>query len=176
MKKEYQWRLGFHAPKGVTASTAKNEMERVRRESGNLTADALVEASAPPDAPLHPAFEWNNATAGRAWRRQQAMQIIRSVQVVYADDQPSHRQYVLATLADDSPETAYVPMTVAVVDADMCADVLCRLESELKAAAASLSEFEAVAATVGRDASKTRTVRAHITKAVQGVRGLAVRP
>ncbi len=48
---------------------------------GRLTPDLVVRAARPKTHPLHSHFEWNNAKAGKDWRRVQAAQMIRTVKV-----------------------------------------------------------------------------------------------
>ena len=45
--------------------------------SVGLTAENLVEASRPEDAPLHSEFEWEDSVAAEEWRKSQARFIIR---------------------------------------------------------------------------------------------------
>ena len=70
----------FHGPrpKGVSAETAGAELQRLH-ETAPLTPDAIVEAAEPEDAPLHPAFEWDDAIAAADHRRQQARGLVRAV-------------------------------------------------------------------------------------------------
>ena len=48
---------------------------------GVLTPDAVVEAAASPDSPLHGYFEWDDTEAARKYRLEQARTLIRSVHV-----------------------------------------------------------------------------------------------
>lgn len=56
------------------------------REEGKLTAANLVAVSRPEDAPLHSAFDWNDAEAAEKWREQQARVIIGNLRVVVDGD------------------------------------------------------------------------------------------
>lgn len=164
-KQTYRWRFGFYPPKGIAADIARSEMERIRNANeGQLTPDALVEESVPETAPLHNAFEWNNAKAGRAWRRQQAMQMIRSVEVVYSDEEKQpHREYVLSTVEEDT--TAYMPMRMVARDADLLADAMERLKRELAGARASIRELQTVATREGKTIKGLDRARKHIDNA-----------
>ena len=60
---------------GVTAKTSADVAAKVMDElatHGMLSAQGLVDASRPEDAPMHKDFEWNNEIAGEQWRKQQA--------------------------------------------------------------------------------------------------------
>lgn len=57
---------------------------------GNLTPDALLDASRAEDAPLHNVFEWDDSVAAEKYRRDQAAHIIRSIVIKRAEvkDEP----------------------------------------------------------------------------------------
>lgn len=77
----YQWTRGGVGQ--VDAQAAGEELERIRvHNNGRLESEDVVEASRPVDAPLHPAFEWDDKTAAEAYRIEQAKYIIRSIDVV----------------------------------------------------------------------------------------------
>lgn len=80
----YQWKSGARCP--VPAQVA-GEACAALEEEGRLTASNLVEASRPEDAPLHKAFEWNDAEAAEHWREHQARVIIASIVCVQDDKQ-----------------------------------------------------------------------------------------
>lgn len=82
----YTWKTGSYLGK-VSAQTAGEICEQLESE-GRLTAEALVEASRPKDAPLHDAFEWDNRKAAAEWRKQQARNIINSIQIVVQEAEP----------------------------------------------------------------------------------------
>ena len=60
----YEFRNGAHI-KGVTADQAGDELARIYVEKGELTAPLVVDESRPEEAPLHPAFEWDDAMLPR---------------------------------------------------------------------------------------------------------------
>ena len=66
----------------VPARVAHREIERLRRETGELDLDELVKESTPPDAPLHPEFEWRDDVAAHKYRVVQAERIVDSLVVV----------------------------------------------------------------------------------------------
>jgi hypothetical protein len=47
-----------------------------------LTPRVVVDAARPADAPLHPAFEWNDAAAAEAHRETQAQRLLGAIRVV----------------------------------------------------------------------------------------------
>jgi hypothetical protein len=61
----------------------RDELMKVKEDHGVLTPEYVVEAARPDDSPLHSRFQWDDAVAGEAWRREQARQLIQSVRIVY---------------------------------------------------------------------------------------------
>lgn len=104
---------------GVDAQTAGTELERIRVSYGcnsftALTPKAVVEEARPEDAPLHPAFEWDNDTAAEKYREHQATNLIRRVRVVAAPApkrQPIDRAHLEPEVIPDTlPTDAYDPL------------------------------------------------------------------
>ena len=74
----YEWKVGAHC--GIDPQIAGEVCGGLERD-GKLTADNLVDASRPVDAPLHGQFEWNDSIAGEEWRKHQARNIINALVV-----------------------------------------------------------------------------------------------
>lgn len=63
------------------------ELERIQSEHGRLTSDIVVEAARPEQHPLHSmVFDRPVGEAAEAWYRQKARDLIRSVRVVYKEE------------------------------------------------------------------------------------------
>lgn len=77
----YNFRRGAEID-GVDAQTVGEELARITEQCGGLTPAVVVDESRTDDAPLHPAFEWDDAIAAELHRQHQADTLIRSVQVV----------------------------------------------------------------------------------------------
>ncbi len=75
----YKWKTGSQHK--IDADTAGAVCEQLEQTIG-LTAQTLVDASRPADAPLHGEFEWDDAIAAESYRQDQARYIIRSLCVV----------------------------------------------------------------------------------------------
>jgi hypothetical protein len=73
---------------GVDPEVAANELARIHTEKGILTPDDVVSEAEDESNPLHPAFEWDDAAAGRKYRRKQAQDLIYSVRIVCEDQKP----------------------------------------------------------------------------------------
>lgn len=65
----------------------REQLLAVRTKYGSLTPANVVTEARAEDHPLHARFEWDDAVAGEAWRREQAHELIRSVKVSYVDSQ-----------------------------------------------------------------------------------------
>jgi len=78
---QYQFREGSRIT-AVSAQTIGDELSRIQQEDRAVTPTAVVNAARPDDAPLHPAFEWDDVIAAEAHREHQARTLIRSVTVI----------------------------------------------------------------------------------------------
>lgn len=79
----YEWAIDVY---GVDANEAGKVMEELEQTVG-LTKKTLVDASRPEDAPLHKAFEWNDAVAGEKYREIQAGKMITNIKIVTKVDE-----------------------------------------------------------------------------------------
>jgi hypothetical protein len=117
----YQFRQTYHGNKKVSAKTVAAELTRIRAASP-LTAQGVVDAARPTDAPLHPAFEWDNIVAAEAFRLEQARSLIRSIEVVQAATPEHPREvypvYVHVPAHETHKPGTYVPSAVLVHNID----------------------------------------------------------
>lgn len=82
----YQWKnKGFF---GTDAQIAGEICETLTNTVG-LSADTLLQASEPEDAPLHNEFEWDNDIAADNYRHIQAGNIIRNLEIVCKEQEPT---------------------------------------------------------------------------------------
>lgn len=147
----FKFRDTYRAPAGVTAEVAAEEMDRVRRETGALTPKALVDASKPKDAPLHPAFEWSDKKAAEMYRQHQASTLIRAVVRIETTEQPEHREFVLVKAEEPQARPSYVPATEVVQRVDLYADAIARLTREVTSARRAVQELESLAKHAGAE-------------------------
>ena len=75
----YRW--GDRRSYAVDPNVAGKVMEDLAAKEG-LTAQNLVKASRPEDAPLHGCFEWDDRIAADHYRENQARHIITAIEVV----------------------------------------------------------------------------------------------
>ncbi len=116
----YEWREGSRYP--VKAQVVGRTLEQIDRENGGVTPRVVVEVSRPEDAPLHPIFEWDDATAGELYREDQARRVIRSVRVIETDRQGQDKPPAIAYVSVRSPDadgSSYQPTARVMSDADL---------------------------------------------------------
>lgn len=149
---EYTWRDG--GGHGVSADVAQNEFERLRARDGGLRTGAIVDAARPQDAPLHPAFEWDDRVAGERYREAQARRMVRSV-VLVEQGQPETRVWVnvpVKVVTDPTPRE-YQPIALVSQDVALYQAALRDLMARLRQAEAAVDELQRLAGRVHAQAS-----------------------
>ncbi len=129
----YKWKSSG-APAGISAQVAGDELERIRtRNNGRLDPKEVVEESRDPSAPLHPAFEWDDAKAAGAYRIGQAAHMIRHIDVVVEkpEGQPQPIRAFVSVKRDE--DRSYTSVQHALSDADLRAQVVSQAWAELEA-------------------------------------------
>lgn len=131
----------------------RGELQTIYDRHKRLTPALVVEQARAPEHPLHSRFEWNDAVAGEAWRRQQAHELIRSVRVVYREaDEASPEKSVRAFHAVRKEDGhVYEPVGKVVADDFTRRLVLADMEREWKALHRRYQDFEEFTAMVRRD-------------------------
>lgn len=122
-----RWKPFTNLP--VSAEVAAQELQRIYRETGSLTPDLIVSASAEPDAVLHDCFEWDDDEAARAHRADQARYLLRHLVVVYrkSDQTLTHPVRYVINLRrspaderleddEDQPRNTYLPIAQVMGD------------------------------------------------------------
>lgn len=168
--RKYGFRPGSRVS-GIKPEVAARELERINHEQGAVTPEAVVEEAAPADAPLHPAFEWDNGKAAQEYRLAQARTLIRAVVVEY-EAKPSHAAYVHVVV---DGEGQYKPAEVVVNDVDLYQSAVLQLREWLASARRSVSELETLAQEHGQKskAKRVAAVDKHLVAAEQAAEGLA---
>lgn len=109
----YKWKTGFYK---TPASVAADVMEGLS-QNGGLTAESLVDASRPEDAPLHNEFEWNNDKAAELYRQDQARTMIQSI-VVINEASPAQETTRAFVHIQQGESKQYEPIQVVIRDED----------------------------------------------------------
>ena len=107
--------------------------------AGELHPRAVVEDARPPESPLHPHFEWNDAKAAEAHRLDQARALIRSIRVV--DDDRS-RPAFLSVRSDIG--IAYRSISEVLTSADLRQRILEQAERDLNSWTARYRELKEI--------------------------------
>ena len=122
----YRWKLPGVIP--VDAQTAGDELQRIYKERGGLNPADIVDESRDSKAPLHPCFEWDDATAAEKYRQSQAALIVRSI--VTVEESANGPQEVRAFV---HAQENYHPISVVVNSEEQMEELLRTALDELKA-------------------------------------------
>ena len=127
-------------------SSLRDTLQAIYNDRGLLTPEVVVDEARDEAHPLHHRFEWNDAVAGEAYRREQAAGLIRSVKVRYGDPRKGPRDVraFIAMPQDDSRSQSYEPVEKVLADPLTRAIVLRDMEREwkqFKARYAHMAEF-----------------------------------
>jgi hypothetical protein len=141
----YQWKPG--ASIKVDPEVAGAVLERVRTtNNGRLTPELVVAEASPRNSPLHEAFEWNDAKAGKKWRLEQASHMIRSIEVVrVTPEQNKPIRAFVSVLRDE--DRSYTSTAHALSDPELRSQVVQQAWRDLEAwrqRHAELIEFAAI--------------------------------
>lgn len=130
----YKWKTGSRI--SFSAQVA-GEICSELAERDALTAENLVDVSRPKEAPLHRAFEWDDAVAGEEWRKHQARHIISSV-VVRAETKEPVRAFF--NIRSEGPY--YRPLNVIMQNENMTVKLLDEALCDLRALRAKYGTLE----------------------------------
>ena len=147
---EYTLRRNRGHFNGIPAQVIGEELDRIcKQNGGTLEASKVVDEARDKNAPLHPAFEWDDSKAAEEYRVGQARMIIRVV--IRTDDadgnQSRTRQYIhipkrLSTNDNDSREGSYHPISAVIESPDLYAAALSALSAKLRAANDAVEELQ----------------------------------
>lgn len=86
----YQWKSGSCIKANPQA--VGEQMEMLAASESGLTAETLLEANKPEDAPLHNDYEWNDTKAAANWRFHQSRHFMNSLVTVHVDESSTDEQ------------------------------------------------------------------------------------
>lgn len=128
---EARWKEGAGV-RGLSAAAAAAELARIGKAHGAIRPAVVVDEARPADAPLHPAFTWDDGRAAEAWRREEARTLIRSVEFV--DTTGAGERAVPAfcsvVAADAAPQ--YMAVAEVVADAALLASAQRSLQAQIR--------------------------------------------
>lgn len=151
MAETYQFRQGYRGTAKVPADIVLAELEHLRT-TGDLTAERTVEAAKPKDAPLHPAFEWNDRVAATEFRLQQARLLIRAVVIVpdrESEGDKTPRSAFVHVPDRESKQGKYSPLSIVAEDLDEYERALTEAQRYLDSAEHRFHELRRLAETKG---------------------------
>ena len=80
MEKVYSWKIPSFA-KNIDPTLAVQELQRIEKNAGILTAQTILDASRKPTALFHKLFDWDDSTAAEKYRLTQARTILNNIEV-----------------------------------------------------------------------------------------------
>lgn len=129
----FQWREGSRVK--LDPQVAGQELERIRTRDGKIETVTVVDEARPEDAPLHPAFEWDDSVAGEKYRLYQARNLVRSIEVAPEKEGKDTLPAFVHIRATTTQEPGYYQsVTVAARNPDEWASALNELSGKANAA------------------------------------------
>lgn len=129
---------------GVKNDDIAKEVLRIQERDGVCTPAAFVDAAEDPASPLHSLFEWDDTSEAQQWREHRARQIIGRVRIeVNGTRTPAHVSVTVVTGGDE--RHGYVPVEVAMSDADLRSQVFRQAASGLAGWKRRLAAFQEAA-------------------------------
>ena len=124
----YKWKTYSYRTSAEVAGAVCEELDR----TVGLTPANLVDASRPEDAPLHREFEWDDATAAEAYRKEQARLMITNLTIVIEEHkQEPVRAYYSLEHGFRKNDGTYTSTIKILSDSDKRAQLLERAKSEM---------------------------------------------
>lgn len=119
--------------------------ERIAND-GALSPEDVVDAARGESSPLHDFFEWNDAVAGEAFRRDQARYYLRNIEVIRKPEQAPMRAFHVVTirLGDNLCERGFVGIDHIIQERELLAQVIEDEKRRLIGCRARLSQYEAL--------------------------------
>lgn len=158
------YRLTRHV--GADADTVAAELTRIHEQHGNITPGIVLSEATDPSAPLHPCFDWNDASAADKYRIQQARHLIRAVHVVTDEGEDAGCMFVNVTSADDQA-AGYRLVAEVVEEPSELARAMAGLVQKLRGAQRAIEDLERAAS--GSRGTALGLVGRHIGRAVSAM-------
>lgn len=120
-----KWTYRKNVRFSVPAEVVGPELDRIRNEhDGILKPDDVVASATPEDSPLHSLFEWDDTKAANEYRKQEARQVISSVQIITISDPDSAPRSMIAFVHTEGCEQGYRATVEVLQDEAMMRTVL----------------------------------------------------
>ena len=143
---QYRYKSGSSIT-GVSAQQAGEELSRIAERDGEVKASVLVSESRPKEAPLHPAFTWDNKKAADLYRLEEARRVIRLVRVIDSHDNHQDEPILVHVPCSESPrsEGSYKSPHVIVKDYAEYQRALTAAQEKVSAAQRAISDLKKIA-------------------------------
>ena len=136
-------------PAGISADDALDELNRIRRDAGELTAKAVVNESRPEEAVLHGQFEWRDDVAGERYREHQATSLIRSIRVIEPEADETTPAFI--NVQPSGHVGKYEPPIIVAASVDFLAPAASNAQRQLNSAQKAVEDLHAIVAQDGDD-------------------------
>lgn len=129
----YEWQSGTNL--GVPVEVAAQEITRITTRDGGATPKVIVDEARPEEAPLHPAFEWDDSKAGELFRLGQARNLVRAIVLAPEPEKNETQSPVRAfiSVSHPKPSRIYKPTLEVLREPDEAEEVKRRFRHELLA-------------------------------------------
>lgn len=133
MPVNYGWRPGARI--AIDAQKAGQALQRIEKaHNGLLEPEMIVDAARSETSPLHDHFQWDDALAAEAHRKDQARELIRNLTVDISRSNIEPRAVrAFVNVVDEAGGQGYVSTFTAMSSDDLRKQVLTRAWDELEA-------------------------------------------
>lgn len=129
--------------KKITPEVVGQELERIHEVNGTLRPQFVVDAARPEEAPLHPAFEWDDFVAAEQYRNAQARSMIKTVQIIHEESEDEVLEPVYINVSRQ--DSAYEPVQKVVTTPDLFEAAFSQVCGRLHAAQQAMQELQRLA-------------------------------
>lgn len=117
----------------VDADVMAKEFDRIRDKYGIFNPELVVQESVSPDSVLHNEFKWDDAEAGKLYRREQAARMIRNIRVQIIDSTVEYNVRAYVNVRENKDESrSYIPIEKAIVNNTAYNDLLQQSKDEME--------------------------------------------
>jgi len=128
----YGWRAGSRV--SLDAQRVGEAIEKLtKRHNGVLEPGHIVDAARDEASPMHPHFEWDDATAAEAYREDQARELVRSLTVDISKSNLETKPIRAFVNVETGGDRGYVSTHTAMSSQELRKQVIERAWSELEA-------------------------------------------
>ena len=138
-KRKFRYRDNAVVLHKVPVQIVGQELDRIAKKYDGFQPQDIVDESKPDKAVLHPVFEWNDGVAGNNWRKYEARQIVRTVEVL--DDKSNTPVPAYVNVRVVNVGQSYQTGPVVVIRDDMMSSAYAELLGQLTGSMLSLEKL-----------------------------------